>query len=111
MQLSFQLKGNTLIVSVSGELDHHYSEYFKEKIEEKLFEKNVKNLILDFKNLTFMDSSGIGVIIGRYKNVSKLGGKLVITNVKSNIERIFEISGLNKLVPIYRNIEDALKNL
>jgi len=111
LQLSFQLRGNTLIVNVSGELDHHYSEYFREKVEEKLLESNVKNLVLDFKGLTFMDSSGIGVIIGRYKNISKLGGKLLIANVKSNIERIFEISGLNKIVPVYKNLEDALKNL
>ena len=67
MDISLQIREKTLIVSLSGELDHHGAGNIRDAIEKNITKKEVRNLIFDFNNLTFMDSSGIGMIIGRYK--------------------------------------------
>ena len=110
MDVGFKRSGHTLIVSLSGELDHHSAEKIREKIDGTM-EKGFKNLIFNFKKVSFMDSSGIGVIIGRYKKVQGKGGSVCITCLNDKIKRIFEISGLFKIIPYYPNDEDALEKI
>ncbi len=111
MQVKFSNKGTTLIVKVFGELDHHSTEYIKQKIDGELIKSRTKNLVFDFSNVTFMDSSGIGVIMGRFKNIQKLNGKAAIVNVNGQVKRILEMSGILKLIPVYDNLEIAINNL
>ena len=59
-----------------------------------------KKVIFDFDSVTFMDSSGIGLIIGRYKFTNMLGGKLEVANLTQNVKKIFEMSGILKLIPV-----------
>lgn len=110
MDVGFKRSGHTLIVSLSGELDHHNAEKIRDKIDATM-EKGFKNLIFNFKGVSFMDSSGIGVIIGRYKKVQRKGGRVCITCLNDKIKRIFEISGLFKIIPYYSNDEDALEKI
>lgn len=90
--------GKDLIVKIDGDIDHHVSSQIKEKVEREFEFSNAENIIFDFSNVNFMDSSGIGMIIGRYKMLQKTGGKVYIANVKPQLESIIEISGLRKII-------------
>lgn len=111
MKVKISYKGSTLIAGIIGELDHHSAEYIRGKIDSELIKATTKNVILDFSKVSFMDSSGIGVIMGRYKNVSKLNGKLSVINVNDQMKRIFEMSGLLKVIPTYDNIDVAMNKM
>lgn len=110
MQVKFSNKGTTLIVGILAELDHHSADYIRQKVDSEMIKSTTRNIVFDFQKVEFMDSSGIGVIMGRYKNIRKLGGKAAIVNVNSQICRIFEMSGLLKIIPVYDNIDDAVKS-
>ena len=111
MHIKFSNKGSTLIASIHGELDHHSIEYVREKIDAEIMKTINKNLIFDFSKVNFMDSSGIGVIMGRYKNIKKINGQAALVNVNLHIKKILEMSGILKIVPIYDNIEHAINKM
>ncbi len=108
MQIKLKLTHKTLIVSLEGELDHHTTEQIRTIIERSITEKDVRNLIFDFSSLSFMDSSGIGMIIGRYKLIHSLGGRVALVCNNSRMEKLIFMSGLTKLVQLYNNTEEAL---
>lgn len=101
----------TLIVRLSGELDHHTADDIRLRLDEEIGRGNCRNLVLSLKSLLFMDSSGIGVILGRYKLIKQKGGKMVICDVNPPVYRLFEMSGLFKIMPIFENEELALTDL
>lgn len=107
----FVIKENILIVRLSGELDHHEAKNLREKWQEILFENDINHIIINFERVTFMDSSGLGVILGRYKEIIKLGGKMVICSINPAIKRLFEMSGLLKIVHLEENEQIALYSL
>ena len=100
-----------LIVTLKGELDHHTSEDVRKRIDQKYYNNNLLNIVLDLRELNFMDSSGIGLIMGRYKNCKALKGKIFIISTNPYIDRILEMSGLLKIVPVYSAIDEAIKGL
>jgi stage II sporulation protein AA (anti-sigma F factor antagonist) len=111
MGVKFSRKDYTLIVKVDGDLDHHEAEKVKRAIDEEYEKKNCTNIIFDFKNLAFMDSSGIGVIIGRYKKVKNNGGKVAIANVNQHLKKLIEVSGLLRIIKCYNSLEEAIKDV
>jgi stage II sporulation protein AA (anti-sigma F factor antagonist) len=108
MQLHFKLVNKTLIASISGEIDHHTCENLRDKVDSQFDNCLGKNIIFDFAGVSFMDSAGIGVVIGRYKKVSPLGGKIAIVNARPNIKRILEISGISKISGLFDSVDNAL---
>lgn len=108
MQLGFKLINRTLIVNMSGEIDHHTSQDIRNTIDEHIDRENAKNVIFDFSNVTFMDSAGIGIIIGRYKKVSPYGGKVAIAGARPHIKRMLEISGVLKICQMFESINETL---
>ncbi|WP_026487580.1 STAS domain-containing protein [Caldanaerobius polysaccharolyticus] len=98
MVLNFDERDNVLLVSLNGELDHHTSEVFKEKFDENVKGKKYNEVILDLKNLSFMDSSGIGALIGRYKLLKSQGVGLSVANLSPQVRKVFSISGLLKVI-------------
>ncbi|QNO16201.1 anti-sigma F factor antagonist [Alkalicella caledoniensis] len=100
-----------LIVQVKGELDHHTAEEIKNSVMKELEKEIAINLIIDFSGLKFMDSSGIGMILGRYKEVQKLGGKMAITGLNNTVEKIIKLSGIQKIIGVYKTAEEAIANL
>lgn len=98
MKIDMESIGTTLIVKLSGEIDHHTSARLKEEVDREIGLRNIVNLVLDFDEVTFMDSSGIGVIVGRYKQIQARGGKTMIIRVKPQVDKILEISGLKKIL-------------
>lgn len=107
----FSEKENILTVKVTGELDHHNAPQIREETDFKITNDNIKNVIFDFTNLSFMDSAGIGVIIGRYKLLSTLSGKLYIISPSKNINRLLELSGIMKIIKVFNTICEAEKEL
>lgn len=113
MSLSVHLfiKSDTLFIRLSGELDHHTSDQLRSRINNLVDEYDLKNIVFNFKNLSFMDSSGIGVLIGRYNQLKRKNGILVICNLNPNIEKIIKLSGLYKIAVVTRDEQQALSYL
>ncbi len=99
---------NTLIITPTGELDHHRAEILRKEADSS-FTSSVKNIIFDFSKLSFMDSSGLGMIMGRYKKVQKKGGVLIIASPKPQVMRILEMSGIMHIAKIEGSLKQALK--
>ncbi len=108
MEISIAGKYRTLVVKLSGDLDHHSAGKLREKIDRELERTGAVNVAFDFGRVSFMDSSGIGLIMGRYKVVHALGGKIVIYGLSENVRRIIEMSGIDKLVTTAKNLEYGL---
>ena len=105
------MKGtDSLVTKISGELDHHMAKAIRTETDKRIMRGNVKNLIFDFNDLHFMDSSGIGVVIGRYKLISSLGGKLTIISSKANVNKILNMSGIPKIAGIYPSLTEFNEN-
>ncbi|ANE48021.1 anti-sigma F factor antagonist [Paenibacillus swuensis] len=102
---------NALIVRLKGELDHHTADMVKMKMEDAILRGYSDHVILSLKDLSFMDSSGLGVILGRYKLVMSKGGKMVVCDANPSVYRLFEMSGLFKIVTCYANERLALSGL
>lgn len=102
---------NNLIVKLKGELDHHSSEEVRKKIDKYYSGGNMLNIIMDLNELSFMDSSGIGLVMGRYRNASDRRGKLSIACENESIKRILDMSGLLKIIKLYPTLDIAIKNI
>ena len=98
MEIKVESIGTTLVVKMYGEIDHHSAQTFRETVDRELAVKNIVNIVMDFDGVTFMDSSGIGVLVGRYKQIVARGGKMMIIRVKPQVDKILEISGLKKIM-------------
>lgn len=109
MYIDFERKNQVLIVKLIGELDHHSAEEVRVKIDDMLDRNNESKLVFDFSSVTFMDSSGIGVIIGRYKKIMMREGNVAIATVNNRIQRVFQLSGIFKIIKVYETIDDAVK--
>lgn len=111
MQISFEIINKILIIKLYGELDHHSCDYIRNKIDSEIMSKKPESVVFDMSNLNFMDSSGVGVIIGRYKLISSKGGKIAIVSMKPQIRRIYEICGLKKIIPSFNTNKAAIEKL
>ncbi|HZK25415.1 MAG TPA: anti-sigma F factor antagonist [Oscillospiraceae bacterium] len=108
MQVKLKKAGSTLIVQMVGELDHHAVDAMRKKIDLKLNHEDFRNILFDFYGVNFMDSSGLGMILGRYKIVSEKGGKVSACSLNSRVMRVFEMAGLQTKIPVYSSEQDAL---
>lgn len=89
-----------LILKITEEIDHHVAEKIRRKADLEIERHIPRKVIFDFRNVTFMDSAGIGLILGRYKNVTSLGGKIELVNVTDTVNKILIMSGMNKIINI-----------
>lgn len=104
----YEVYQRCLVIKLNGELDHHNAIRIRQEADKLIERKNIKHIIFDFTATTFMDSAGIGVIMGRYRKVIFIGGKIAVTNVNMSVDRIFRISGLYKIIEKFDNVEAAL---
>ncbi len=111
LHIDLEVVSQVLIVRLSGELDHHTAEKLKQQMEDKILKGHVQNIVLSLENLHFMDSSGLGVILGRYKQITSRGGEMVVCSINPLIYRLFELSGLFKIIKIRENEGEALLQL
>jgi stage II sporulation protein AA (anti-sigma F factor antagonist) len=111
LQIDVEYKRQALIVRLSGELDHHSAQTVKATLEEAIERGRVHHIVLSLKDLSFMDSSGLGVILGRYKQIANRGGKMVVCDVNKAVYRLFELSGMFKIVQVEDDERSALSRL
>ncbi|MDD3173303.1 MAG: anti-sigma F factor antagonist [Herbinix sp.] len=108
---TYEIQGRCLIIQLNGELDHHNAIRIREKADKLIDRNNIKHIIFDFSGAGFMDSAGIGVIMGRYKKVIFIGGKTAVANVGTSIDRIFRLSGLYKIIEKYDTVDAAINTI
>lgn len=102
MEVTYIKEQNTIIFKITEELDHHIVEKLR-RIADYEIERHIpRKVIFDFNNVSFMDSAGIGLILGRYKSVTMLGGELELKNASKSVEKILKMSGVTKLIKINR---------
>ncbi len=111
LQAELEQYRNMLIVRLKGEMDHHTADVVRNKMEDALLRGSVDHIILSLRDLQFMDSSGIGVILGRYKQVTGKGGKMVVCDINPGVRRLFELSGLFKILTVHDNERNAISSL
>lgn len=109
MDIEVTCKENCLIVGLSGELDQHMADRIRSSLNHHLLKERICNIIFDFTEVDFMDSSGIGMILNRYKQVKKLGGELYLTGCGQSIIRLVRLSGLERIVKIKDTMDEALE--
>ena len=96
--LKYEKKRQTLVVHIDRDIDHSACGQLKTQLDELLRDAAVRRLVFDLRDVEFMDSSGIGFIIGRYKLMAKRGGSVAVANADARMNRIFEMSGLYQIV-------------
>ncbi len=99
-----------LIVTLYGELDNHEANGIRTQLSSAIFSGQVRAVIWDLKNLGFMDSSGIGLILGRMRDLAPFGGETFILNPSVTMEKIFSFSGLEKNVR-HCTVEDVMREM
>ena len=100
MQTKFYEKDKLLLVKMTEEIDDNSVQKIRRRVDYEIERYMPKRVVFDFNSVTFMDSAGIGFIIGRYKFVTMLGGKLELANLTQSVRKIFEMSGILKLIPV-----------
>jgi stage II sporulation protein AA (anti-sigma F factor antagonist) len=100
MAVEINVTGEVVTAYLSGELDHHTAKEMREAIDTAIELNMPTLLVLDFKDVSFMDSSGIGLVMGRYRNLQKTGAELHITGTSPNIYKVFRLSGIEKLAKL-----------
>ncbi len=105
MGVELKKDGKELIALLSGDIDHHTAKQMREEIDSQAGLDKPELLKLDFQHVDFMDSSGIGLIMGRYKLMQSLGGRLRVINVPNYIARVIRLSGLDQLGVLEKDVE------
>ncbi|MBQ7886316.1 MAG: anti-sigma factor antagonist [Clostridia bacterium] len=90
--------GEQLIVYLSGEIDHCCAEKLRREIEGCLEDHSIRRLTMDFSRVSFMDSSGIGMLIGRYKTMADRGGSVFARGMQPSVSRLFHMAGLHRII-------------
>lgn len=96
----FQVIDNCLMVKLPEEIDHYRSSYICERADHFIVNKGVDHIVFDFESTRFMDSSGIGIIMGRYKKICRSGGRVYVLHPDKQVKRILSLAGVSKLVEI-----------
>ena len=100
VNINFDREDKQLVVEITEEIDHHVAEKIRRKVDNEITRYMPRKTIFDFSRVSFMDSAGIGMLIGRYKMMKLIGGSLEIVNISETVKRILEMSGINKIIPI-----------
>ena len=99
MQILNTMKRDTLYCVMKGELDENSSLYARNTFDKLFAVANFKEVVVDLSEMTFMDSTGIGVFLGRYKNLKNRGVPIYVANPSNQIDKIFNMSGLYSIMP------------
>lgn len=111
MEYAFTVAGTTLAVHLPAEVDHHCSEQLRKETDQLIQKRNIRCVLFDFGDTVFMDSSGIGMILGRYKTMRFMGGTVAAINVKERMRRVLMLSGIYKVIDIYEGMPQQSKLL
>ena len=108
MECTYVPNSKVLTLKITEEIDEHTTEKLRRKIDNEITRFMPRKVVFDFSNVVFMDSAGIGMLLGRYKLVRILGGSLEITNINKQIKKLFEMSGILQIIPVTENIKENI---
>ena len=97
--VEFDIEEGALIASLSGEIDHYAAADMRREIDSAMERSRLKDLVLDYSGVSFMDSSGIGLVMGRYQNVKRKNGTMVVVPGSRYVSRVLGLSGIFSMVP------------
>ncbi len=110
MSVTIKYKNEVLTAGLKGEIDHHTVPSIREQIDDAFISnENIKQVILDFKDVTFMDSSGVGLVMGRYRLIAPKQALLTVNNLSSRDYKIMKMSGIEKLARVNQRQESENK--
>ena len=99
MESFFQKEDKQLVFKINEDIDEYCAQKIRRRLDNEIERYMPKEIIFDFSNVSFMDSAGIGLLIGRYKFARMLGGNVKISNINTSIRKIFEMSGILRIIP------------
>lgn len=100
MSIQLEVREEQVTAFLAGEIDHHSVKEMRKEIDEALTRVYPKELVIDFSGVSFMDSSGIGLVMGRYKLLEPMGGVLIIRGLTPPLRRVMKLAGIEKLAQI-----------
>ena len=100
MKIDIKTEGGAAVARLSGEIDHHNAKDLRSQLDKYIISTQPRELVMDFKNITFMDSSGIGLIMGRTKLLGECGGRVEVRSPQPYIKRVLRLSGIERIVKI-----------
>lgn len=110
METLLEYDKDTMIVRLNGELDQHYASVLRAEIDANVTRHGVRKIVFDFSRVGFMDSSGIGVIMGRYRLMQSVGGSVSAFGVSKRLDRLIEMSGIKRIVTVCGDEKTAVNN-
>lgn len=105
MNTRIEYSNRNLYIRLNGDIDHHSAKNIREDIDRALYKYTPETVIIDLSAVEFMDSSGLGLILGRYTKINLLGGILKVANPSPKIEEILKMAGADKLIPIEKGVK------
>lgn len=100
MPVTIETTGKKMVAALQGDIDHHGAKALRETIDAALEKNRPSLLVLDFRDVGFMDSSGIGLVMGRYRLVQQFGGGVEVHNPLPSIKKVMRLAGLDRIAPI-----------
>ena len=110
MEYELEVEQEWLCIRLPKELDHFQAEQIRSEVKEKMQNHYIQNVVFDFQNTTFMDSSGIGLIAGRYREIQIRGGKVYVEHVNDSMNKALTLSGLYRIVIPWKQEETESEN-
>ena len=101
-RVSVSLGGNDMLCSIHGDIDHHNARVIRMQIDDELYKQRPKKLTLDLSRVEFMDSSGLGLILGRFNKASEIGTEFTLLNPADSVRRILDVAGIARMIKIER---------
>lgn len=105
---TYEASGQTLVIHLPKEIDHHNCKSLKYETDLLLDENYIQRIVFDFSKTQFMDSSGIGVLLGRYKQMKASGGLVTYCKAGAQVQRILTMAGMTRLIRGYEDLESAI---
>ncbi len=102
----YEMNEDILKITLAGEIDHHSAKAVRVEIDRQIYFYRAKTVLIDLKNVGFMDSSGLGLILGRYAHVKEAGGVLKVLDPGAGAERVLRLAGAEKIIPIVYSKND-----
>jgi len=98
--ISVQTQGEIMFVNLTGELDQMTADQVRLRLMTAMIAHGIKHIVFNLKELSFMDSSGIGIILGRYNQVKAIGGRVFVVGMNPTVNKVFHLSGLNQIITV-----------
>lgn len=110
MNLEIKTRNKITLAKIKGDLDHHTAKDIRADIDREIKKENSALLIIDFSQVAFMDSSGIGLVMGRYKLMEETGGKIIIARPPAYIKKVLNLAGIDKIARIAEDYSELFND-